>query len=270
MFSQIQTYVGIINAIIIRRVEFMSKIRVLVWDENPPHAPKTLYPHSLNGAIAEGLLALGADHLEVKTANLDDPEQGCSEEALNNTDVLIWWGHARHGEVKDEVAQRVKNRVHAHGMGFISLHSGHYSKTFKAVLNCSGDLKGGWREHEPPEQEQIRVCAPQHPIAQGIDDFTLDGEEMYGAPFDTPPPLTVVFQSYFPLGGEYFPSGMCWTVGKGIDPNFTSGPGKGANQGYGVGRVFYFRPGHETMPTYFDDRVRKVIYNAVLWCGKKS
>lgn len=248
----------------------MSQIRVLVWDENPPHAPKTLYPASINGAIAEGLLKFGNGQLEVKTANLDDAEQGCPAAVLKETDVLIWWGHARHGEVKDETAERVKARVHQEGMGLIVLHSGHYSKPFKATLGCTGDLKGGWREHHPPEEEHIRVCAPGHPIAQGVEDFVLEHEEMYGAPFDVPPPFVTVFQSYFPLGDEYFPAGLCWTVGKGIDTSFTSGPGGGKNQGYGIGRVFYFRPGHETIPTYFDPRVCRIIYNGVLWCAKKT
>jgi len=248
----------------------MSKLRVLVWDENPPHAPKAVYPSSINGAVAEGLRELDKEGLlEVRTANLDEPEQGCPADLLANTDVLMWWGHARHGEVKDDLAARIAERVQQEGMGFVALHSAHYSKPFRAVLNCTGHLKGGWRENDPPEDEHIRVCAPWHPIAKGVEDFVLNGEEMYGAPFDVPPPLVVILQSYFPLGGETFPSGLCWTVGKGIDPNFTSGPGGGIGQGEGIGRVFYFRPGHETMPTYFHPVVRCILYNAVLWAGKK-
>lgn len=246
----------------------MSKpIRVLVWDENPPHAPKELYPDGIRGAVAEGLAAFDKNsEFVVKTANLDDADQGVTEAILAETDVLLWWGHARHGEVNDSVAEMVKKHAHTRGMGFICLHSGHYSKTFKAVINGTGHLKGGWRESN--DTEQIRVCAPWHPIAEGVEDFTLDAEEMYGSPFDVPPFQTLVLQSYFPLGGETFPSGICWTVGEGIDPEFTSGPGGGKGQGYGVGRVFYFRPGHETYGVYWDDRVRKVIYNAVRWAGK--
>jgi trehalose utilization protein len=138
------------------------------------------------------------------------------------------------------------------------------------VLAASGHLKGGWRETTPPDSEEIRVCAPGHPIADGVRDFTLKQEEMYGAPFEVPPPLCMVFQSYFPLGGEYFPSGLCWTVGRGKTEGFTSGPGGGVGEGQGIGRVFYFRPGHETYPTYFDVNVRKVLRNAVAWCSKKQ
>ncbi|AIE85419.1 ThuA domain-containing protein [Fimbriimonas ginsengisoli] len=240
-------------------------LRVLIWDENPAHAPKELYPENLRGAIAEGLRELGPE-LEVKVAHLDEPEQGVTDEALANTDVLIWWGHARHGEVEDSVAERVAKRVREGGMGFVALHSAHYSKTFRKVLDATGHLKGGWRESN--DTEEIRVCAPWHPIAEGVTDFTLAAEEMYGGPFDVPPHEVLVLQSYFPLGGEVFPSGICWTVGEGIDPEFTSGPGGGKGQGHGIGRVFYFRPGHETYDTYFNPKVRKVIYNAVRWAGK--
>ncbi len=245
-------------------------VRVLVWDENPPHAPKEVYPDSIRGAVAEGIRKYGKKRVEVQTAHLDDPEQGCIWDTLANTDVLIWWGHARHGEVNDESVQRIAYRVHEQGMGFIALHSAHYSRPFQSVLGCPGHLKGGWRENDPPEAENIRVCAPWHPIAKGIKDFTLEHEEFYGAPFDVPPPLEVIFQSYFPLDGRTFPSGLTWTVGKGKTEGFTSGPGGGVGEGYGIGRVFYFRPGHETIPTYFNDNVRKVITNAVFWCAKES
>ncbi len=245
-------------------------IRALVWDEHPAHAPRSLYPSSLNGAVAEGLCTYGSGRIEVKTANLDEPEQGISEAALAETDVLLWWGHARHGEVTQETARRIVERVHKAGMGFIALHSAHYSKPFQQVLGANGHLKGGWRELNPMEPEHIRVCAPWHPIAQGIDDFILDHEEMYGAPFDVPPPQVIVLQSLFPYDGKTFPSGICWTVGEGKAPGFTSGPGGGVGEGDGIGRVFYFRPGHETVPTYFNATVQQVITNAVVWCAKKN
>ncbi|MCC6446271.1 MAG: ThuA domain-containing protein [Armatimonadetes bacterium] len=241
-----------------------GKLKVLVWDEKPAHAPKEIYPASINGAVAEGLVGLDSGKLEVLTANLEDPAQGIAN--LENTDVLVWWGHARHGEVSDETAARVVERVRHRGMGFVALHSAHYSKPFRGVLDAPGHLKGGWREDDQPEE--IRVCAPRHPIAEGLFDFTLPAEEMYGAPFGVPPPSVLVFQSYFPAGGEYFPSGICWTVGEGKTPGSTSGPGGGVGEGVGIGRVFYFRPGHETIPTYFDPHVRRIIFNAVLWAGK--
>ena len=243
-------------------------IRVLVWDENPPHAPKEIYPNGIKGAIAEGLTESLGDAVAVKAVDLDDPDQGIGEAAIAAADVVIWWGHIRHGEVTDEAAARIKDRVHHHGLGFIALHSAIHAKPFRSILDATGNLKGGWREDSRPEE--IRVCAPHHPIAKGISDFTLPEEEMYGAPFDVPPPHCVILQSYFPAGGEYFPCGLTWTVGDGIDPNFTIGPGGGVNQGEGIGRVFYFRPGHETNRTYFDANVRAVMANAVVWAAKRS
>ena len=247
-----------------------APVRVLVWDEKPAHASKEIYPKSLNGAIADALNKLGNGQIQATTANLEDASQGITDEVLANTDVLLWWGHARHDEVTDETAERVRRAVHENGLGFMPLHSGHYSKTFKRVLDATGHLKGGWREIEGFEPEEITVCAPRHPIAQGVEDFVIDAEEMYGSPFGAPPFQTLVFQSYFPQGGEYFPCGFTVTIGKGIDDEFTSGKGMGANQGEGVGRVFYFRPGHETVGTYHNANMQKILHNAVLWCARRS
>lgn len=244
------------------------KIRVVVWDENPGHAPKELYPENIRGAVAEGLNALGEGRIEARVAHLDEPEQGLPASLLAETDVLFWWGHVRHREVSDETAARVLDRVHNGGMGFVALHSAHYSRTFRQVLGATGHLKGGWRETKPLESEVITVCAPQHPIVQGVDGFTLEHEEMYGAPFDVPPPACVILQSYYPHGGEFFPSGLTWTVGPGKVVDFESGPGGGTGQGEGKARVFYFRPGHETVPTYFHDNVRRILRNAALWCAR--
>lgn len=244
-------------------------LRVMVWDENPSHAPKEVYPESVNGAVVKALNELSKGAILAYRSNLDGPEQGCSDQALQETDVLFWWGHGRHRELNDDTMMRIYHHVHSRGMGFVALHSAHYSKPFQSILSCPGHLKGGWRETTPADTEEVRVCAPKHPIAQGVKDFILPKEEMYGAPFDVPPPLCVVFQSYFPLGGEYFPSGVCWTVGQGKKEGFTSGGGNGEDEGEGIGRVFYFRPGHETYPTYFDKNVQRILVNAALWCGKR-
>ena len=246
-----------------------NPVRVLVWDEAPAHAPKSVYPNSINGAIAEGLNELGGGAIKASTANLDESEQGITEDTLAGVDVLVWWGHARHDELADEKAELIKAAVHR-GLGFIALHSAHYSKPFRKILDCTGHLYGGWRETEnPADSEEITVCAPKHPIAQGVSSFVLPAEEMYGAPFGVPPPQAIIFQSYFPLGGEYFPS-FVTTVGEGIDPEFTSGGGKGANRGEGAGRVFYFRPGHEIYPTYLNASVKLILHNGVLWAARRT
>ena len=226
----------------------MSKLRVIVWGENvhegTHEAVRKIYPDGMHNVIAAGLRESG-DELVVSTATLQEPDHGLSEERLAATDVLTWWGHAAHGEVKDEIVDRVQKRV-LEGMGLIVLHSGHYSKVFKRLLGTSCSLT--WRE--AGEKERIWVCNPGHPIAAGLDRyFELANEEMYGEPFGVPSPDEQVFISWFE-GGEVFRSGNCWFRGN--------------------GRIFYFRPGHETYPTYFDRNVRKVIANAVRWAGPQG
>lgn len=220
----------------------MDKIRVLAWSEGTE--PKEIYPNGINGDIAEFL----NEHTDIvaKTASISDPEQGLSEEALQETDVLTWWGHGRHGDVRDDLVERVVSRVREGGMGFIPIHSSHYSKPFKALTGKPCDL-GGWREKG--EWEKIEVVAPDHPIAKGISDFTLPHTEMYKEPFVIPEPETVIFRSTF-QGGEWFRSGVTFTFGK--------------------GRVFYFRPGHETYRIMRDKNVQKVLYNGVLWVARRT
>ncbi len=220
---------------------FIQMVRVTVWNENR-HEKKNplvaeIYPDGIHGAIAGFLTEAG---YEVGTATLDEPEHGLTDDILHNTDVLIWWGHLAHGEVTDEVVQKVQQRV-LDGMGLIVLHSGHFSKIFKVLMGTSCDLK--WRE--VGETERLWVVAPSHPIVEGIGEFIeLDKEEMYGEHFDIPAPDELIFTSWFE-GGEVFRSGCTFTRGN--------------------GKVFYFRPGHETYPTYYNKDIQRVIVNAVKW-----
>jgi trehalose utilization protein len=219
-------------------------IRVTVWNEgrhekkNPKIAE--IYPGGIHGAIAAHLAKQPG--LVAKTATLDEPEHGLTDAALAATDVLIWWGHMAHGEVKDEVVTKVQKRVWD-GMGLIVLHSGHFSKIFQRLMGTNCFLK--WRE--AGEKERVWVVDHSHPIAEGLGDyFELPHEEMYGEPFDVPAPEQLIFVSWF-AGGEVFRSGCAWRRGR--------------------GRVFYFRPGHETHPTYHDANVLRVITNAVRWAA---
>lgn len=221
----------------------MSKLRVVVWGENVHEhrspAVKKVYPTGMHTVIAGGIREL-LPEAEVGTATLQEPEHGLTEERLNSTDVLTWWGHMAHGEVKDEIVDRVQRRV-LEGMGLIVLHSGHFSKIFRRLMGTTCSLT--WREAD--ERERLWVCNPGHPIAQGLGThFELPKEEMYGEPFAVPAPEEQVFISWFE-GGEVFRSGGCWRRGN--------------------GKIFYFRPGHESYPTYYDKNVRRVIANAVNW-----
>lgn len=217
-------------------------IRVLVWSEfrhekiNP--RVSAIYPEGIQEAIASFLRKDSA--LVVETAFLDQPQHGLDSARLDATDVLIWWGHMAHGEVADEVVAEVKRRV-LEGMGLIVLHSAHYSKIFKALMGTTCSLQ--WREST--DKERVWNIAPHHPITRGIGHyFEIPQEEMYGEPFAIPTPDELIFISWY-TGGEVFRSGATWQRGH--------------------GRVFYFKPGHETYPTYHHPDVQRVITNAVHW-----
>jgi trehalose utilization protein len=220
-------------------------IRVTVWNEfvheQKDRAVAEVYPDGIHAAIAEGLgESLGPD-VAVRTATLDEPEHGLTDDVLAATDVLTWWGHAAHDRVADHVVRRVHRRVLA-GMGLLVLHSGHDSKIFRRLMGTGCMLR--WRE--AGERERLWIVDPSHPIVEGLDGecFELPRTEMYGEFFDVPAPDELIFISWF-AGGEVFRSGCTFRRGK--------------------GKLFYFRPGHETYPIYRDANVRRVIANAVRW-----
>ena len=238
----------LVNANFLGLLLFMSSLRVVVWGENVhEHTnPKvgSIYPHGMHTTLAEGIRQ-GVTGSDVTTATLQEVEHGLTEERLAATDVLTWWGHKAHDQVSDAVVDRVQRRV-LEGMGLIVLHSAHYSKIFRRLLGTTCSLT--WREAD--EKERLWVCNPGHPIAAGIGAyFELPAEEMYGEPFAVPAPDEQVFISWFE-GGEVFRSGCTWQRGN--------------------GKIFYFRPGHETYPTYHDANVRRVIANAVRWAAPQG
>jgi trehalose utilization protein len=224
-------------------------IRVTVWHEyrhekkNPKVAE--IYPNGMHEAIASHLRKNAS--LQVRTATLDEAEHGLTEDVVAATDVFVWWGHMAHSEVADHIAERVHKRVLA-GAGIVVLHSGHFSRVFKKLMGTSCDLK--WREH-PQEREVLWVTRPGHPILAGVvdDHFVIEHEEMYGEFFDIPEPDELLLISSF-TGGEVFRSGCTWRRG--------------------AGKVFYFRPGHETFPTYHNPTVLRVIENGVKWCAPEK
>ncbi len=218
-------------------------LRVTVWNEfrHEKKDPRVIrvYPDGIHEALARPLRAAG---FAVQTATLDESEHGLTEERLAETDVLLWWGHMAHGEVQDEIVDRVQRRV-LEGMGLLVLHSGHFSKIFKKLMGTTCNLT--WREKG--ERERLWVVAPGHPIAEGIGPyFEVPQAEMYGEFFDIPEPDALVFISWFE-GGEVFRSGCCFTRGQ--------------------GNIFYFRPGHETYAIYEQPEVQRVIQNAVRWAA---
>ena len=220
----------------------MAKIRVTAWNEfrheKSNEYVKSIYPDGIHGLIKQFLET--KDDIEVTLAALDDPENGLPDEVLNNTDVLIWWGHMAHHEVPDALVEKIRHRVYTKGMGLIVLHSGHHSKVFRQVVGTNGNLSWG-----RDQKEIVWNLLPSHPIAAGIPDhFTLETEELYCEPFYVPQPEALVFGSWFE-DGFIFRSGLCYTRG--------------------AGKVFYFQPGHESCPSYHNEYVQKIITNAVYW-----
>ena len=224
-----------------------GKLRVTVWNEfihEKNERIAKVYPDGIHGAIASMLGRY--EDLEIRTATLEMPEHGLTKEVLDETDVLIWWGHIAHARVSDEVAERVRLRV-LDGMGLIVLHSGHLSKPFVRLMGTV--CRSKWREND--EKERIWVIEPGHPIARNLPEFIeLPHEETYGERFEVPAPDELVFISWF-SGGEVFRSGCCYKRG--------------------LGKIFYFRPGHEEYPTFYREDITQILYNAVQWarpsCG---
>ena len=219
-------------------------INVLIYNEyrhekDPNEKAKDVYPAGIHAVIAD---FLGAEpDINVRTVTLDTVEE-ITDEVLKDTDVILWWGHLNHGDVPDAVAERAQNAV-LNGMGAIFLHSGHKSKPFMRLMGTSCSLI--WRESD--DMERVWVSAPYHPIAAGLDRyFEIPADETYGEPFGIPTPDETVFIGWF-TGGEVFRSGCTWQRG--------------------WGKVFYFQPGHETYPIYYDPNVQTVIRNAVRWAA---
>jgi trehalose utilization protein len=240
-------------------VDALAAKRVVVWSEGT--APKAVYPNDINGAVAEGLACLKG--WEVVRANLADPDQGLSDERLNGCDVLVWWGHQKHGKVNDELVKKIVRRVKEDGMGFVSLHSSHFAKPNIALMSLSETSRevlgkvqpkgrvAAWGAYKGDSVTlKITVKTPSHPIAKGITEFTIGHSERYCDPYAVPTPQAVVFEGDAKLKDgsiDHSQVGLCWEIGK--------------------GKFFYFQAGHETNPVFFDANVRKIIANAVQWAA---
>jgi len=218
-------------------------MKITVWNEfrheKTEEKVREIYPEGIHGCIRDFLKANGFE--DVRTATLDEPEHGLTQEVLDNTDVLFYWGHLYHGQVSDEVVDRIHKRV-LEGMGLIVLHSGHESKIFKKLMGTdSGGLR--WREND--ETEIMWNIMPSHPILQGIGaNVIIPREETYGEYFHIPVPDELLMISWF-SGGEVFRSACTFKRG--------------------AGRIFYFKPGHETYPIYHMPEVQKILCNAANW-----
>lgn len=218
-------------------------IRVLAWSEVTE--PASVYPKGIHGALADHLNTCRG--ITARTAQIGDPEQGLSQAALAETDVLLWFGHVRHGDVTDETVARVVKHVKERGMGYLALHSSHFAKPLKALLGTTC----AWRTYvHDGKPARILVAAPEHPIADGVAPFIIPNEEWYGEPYDVPTPEAIILAGVYNDATELARDALVWTVGR--------------------GRVFYFRPGHETYPIFFMPQVQRIIENAVRWLAQTA
>lgn len=276
-------------------------ISVLVWDEQQP-TQKKAYENFLGNQIASHLEKI--PNWKVRSVSLDFPDQGLTDTLLDNTDVLIWWGHARQREIKPERGQQIAQRVKRGQLGLIALHSAHWSTPFVEAMNerakekalaqlqpeeratakfeflpgnigvvpkYDGQLTPAVLFLKPPEgpitiklklpnccfpsyredgkPSKLKILLPEHPIAKDLPrEFQNPADEMYDEPFHIPEPDAVVLEERWATG-EWFRSGSVWNLGQ--------------------GKVFYYRPGHETYPVYKNAHHLKVIENTVRWMGTK-
>ncbi len=224
----------------------MRRLKVLIWNENEHERTRpevaAIYPLGIHGTLAGGL---AADDLHISVATMDMPQQGLPSGALNDVDVLVWWGHILHDRVEQRIVEAIITRVNA-GMGFVALHSAHHSLAFQRLMGTSCNL--AWRDSESGERVRLWCVLPSHPIARGVAmHIEIPADEMYGEPFNVPRPDDVVFINWY-QGGEVFRGGCTWTRGR--------------------GRIFHFSPGHETYPVFHQAEVLKVIGNGVRWAAE--
>jgi trehalose utilization protein len=278
-------------------------IRVVVWDERQPEQ-KQAYDNFLGNQIAAHLKTKPG--LDVKSVSLEDDEKGLSPGIIRECDVLVWWGHTRQADITPKMVQPLIERIKEGTLALIALHSAHWSTPFveamyeRTRLDAERTLKSAsgakveiayiepTKRYTVPKNtdrltpyidrrkfldgtekatvflpyccfpayradgkpSQIRILKPDHPIASGLPEkFEIPHTEMYAEHFHVPEPDEVLLEERW-ASGEWFRSGMVWTLGK--------------------GRIFYFRPGHETYPVYKEKIVLQIMENAVRWLGSSQ
>ena len=272
-------------------------VRVLVWDEQQLEQKQAYGGRFLGDTIAAHLGKQSG--ITVKSVNLDSPEQGLDAATLEATDVIIWWGHKQHDRISTAHADAVVQRVMAGKLALVALHSAHFAQPFMRLMHerAKADAPGlipsaeratakldlsaplqrapvtrdgpltprvekfgdvwrlippvcvfpAWRADGAPSH--VTTLLRKHPLARGLPArWEIPQTEMYDEPFHVPRPDAVVFEEHWDKG-EHFRSGCVWTVGK--------------------GRVFYFRPGHETYPVYSQQEPLRVLENAVRWLAPR-
>jgi trehalose utilization protein len=275
------------------------KIRVLVWDEQQP-AQKTAYQDFLGNAIADHLRK--STRFEVKSVSMNDPDQGLGGDALENADILIWWGHQRQREVKWETGDRIVERVKAGKLGLIVLHSAHWSTPFIKAMNerTTEDALKSLTEQERRDYKITYVTPRAYQVpkreARATPYWTKKTESDGTKVLEITLPVCV-FPAYradgkpshvtMLLKDHPIAAGLPekWDIAQTEmydEPFFVPTPDEvifeekwdagerfrsGCVWKIGKGKVFYFRPGHEIYPVYKEAMPLKVLENAAGWMG---
>ncbi len=288
--QKLSTFVATTCAVVASASE---PLRVLVWDERQEEQKQAYNGGYLGDAIAKHLSK--QEGLVVRSEGLNSPEQGLAAEQLDKTDVLIFWSHKKNSDLDNARADEIVRRVREGRLSLVVLHSAHWSKPFVKLMQARAidDAKkqlGPGKEfalrYENPigtvpkindpltpriisagdtltlelplcvfpswradgAASEIVTRNPQHPLAKGIPaKWSIAKTEMYAEPFHVPQPDEVIFEEHW-AKGEHFRSGCVWNIGK--------------------GRVFYFRPGHETYPIFLQSEPLQIMENAARWLSK--
>ena len=273
-------------------------VRVLVWDERQAEQKQAYGERFLGQAIADALEKQG---FLVRSTGLDEAARGLDPALLDWAEVLIWWGHVRHSKITPEIGKKIVERIKQGRLSLIALHSAHWATPFVEAMNAKSRQEAtarfagrDWtleevplraryylpKQDEPPTPRteiaeaddgkvriklylpnccfpayadrgtpsDFKVLAPEHPITKGLPPrFEIPKTEMYADPFQVPDPDAVLFEERW-KEGETFRSGLVWNLG--------------------AGKVFYFRPGHETYPIFLQEIPLKILGSAARWMGE--
>lgn len=282
-----------------------SPVRVLVWDEQQPAQKQAYGDRMLGNTLADALAKNPA--LKVRSAAMPkkgevDNDPALTAESLEQTDVLVWWGHIRHREVKWEVGDRIVERVKANKLAVIALHSAQGSTPFIRAMNArsiddamktipEADRAKVKLDLVYPNYRAIKKDTPLTPSSQRIDNpdgsITLkvnlphcvfptwreQGEPTHVTTLLPDHPIAKGLPKTWDVQHDemydepfHVPAPDLIIFQHNWDKGETHRGGMVWN--IGQGKLFYFQAGHETYGVYKEELPCKVVENAALWLGQ--
>lgn len=275
-----------------------APVRVLVWDEQQPQQKQGYDGKFLGETLVEKLGS--REGLKVTGAALDNPEQGLPAAVLEQTDVLIWWGHVQHARVAPSKAEEIVQRVLQGKLHFIALHSAHWARPFvrlmqeRAMADALLQIPESERasaqietSNQSPLGRLVKRDTPLTPSLHkenGTWKLTLPACVFPTWRADGAPGHIHTLLPQHPIAAG-LPER--WDVSRTemYDEPFHVPPpdavifeetwdkGEKFRSGslwkVGKGQVFYFRPGHETFPVYAQEEPLRVLENAARYLGQQ-